>query len=83
MRDTFAAELLAAARLDPRIMFLTGDLGFGVFETYAKELPEQYLNVGIAEQNMVAVATGLALEGNIVFTYSIGNFPVLRCLGRV
>ncbi|MFA7265011.1 MAG: transketolase C-terminal domain-containing protein [Candidatus Nanopelagicales bacterium] len=83
MRDTFAAELLAAARLDPRIMFLTGDLGFGVFETLAKELPEQYLNVGIAEQNMVAVATGLALEGNIVFTYSIGNFPVLRCLEQI
>ena len=83
MRDTFAADLLAAARLDPRIMFLTGDLGFGVFETFARELPEQYLNVGVAEQNMVAVATGLALEDNIVFTYSIGNFPVLRCLEQI
>lgn len=83
MRDTFAAELLSAAQRDDRIMFVTGDLGFGVFEKFRREVPDQYLNVGVAEQNMVAVSTGLALEGKIVFAYSIGNFPVLRCLEQI
>lgn len=64
-------------------MFITGDLGFGVFETFQAEVPNQYLNVGVAEQNMIAVGTGLALEGHRVFVYSIGNFPVLRCLEQI
>lgn len=83
MRDTFAKELALLAAEDERIMFVTGDLGFGVFEEFIDRFPRQYLNVGIAEQNMIAVSTGLALEGRIVFAYSIGNFPVLRCLEQI
>lgn len=83
MRDVFAGRMLELARVDERIMFLTGDLGFGVFEDFAQACPQQYLNVGVAEQNMIAVATGLALEGRVVFAYSIGNFPVLRCLEQI
>lgn len=83
MRDVFARELVRLASEDDRIMFVTGDLGFGVFEDYIAKHGSQYLNVGVAEQNMVAVATGLALEGRIVFVYSIGNFPVLRCLEQI
>lgn len=64
-------------------MFITGDLGFGVFGDFQRDFPKQYLNVGVAEQNMIALATGLALEGRIVFAYSIGNFPVLRCLEQI
>jgi transketolase len=71
------------ARQDRRVMLLTGDLGFGVLTPFAVAMPEQYLNVGVAEQNMTGVATGLALEGKIVFTYSIGNFPTLRCLEQI
>jgi transketolase len=62
---------------------VTGDLGFGVLDAFEKELPGQYLNVGVAEQNLAAVATGMALEGLIPFTYSIGNFPTLRCLEQL
>ncbi len=83
MRDAFVARLEELAKADPRVMLLTGDLGFGVLNRFAAALPDQYLNVGVAEQNLTAVATGLALEGNIVFTYSIGNFPTLRCLEQV
>lgn len=83
MRDAFAAELLAQAQKDARITLLTGDLGFGVFEEYQEAIPSQYINVGVAEQNLVAIATGLALEGRICFTYSIGNFPVLRCIEQI
>jgi transketolase len=83
MRDAFVKRLLELARLDSRLFLVTGDLGFGVLDTFEKELPGQYLNVGVAEQNMAAVATGLALEGLIPFTYSIGNFPTLRCLEQL
>src|SRR2546422_8988263 len=64
-------------------MVLTGDLGFGVLTRFAKRFPRQFLNAGVAEQNMTGLATGLALEGRIVFTYSIANFPTLRCLEQL
>jgi transketolase len=64
-------------------MLLTADLGFGVLTDFAARFPRQFLNVGVAEQNMTGVATGLALEGHIVFTYSIANFPTLRCLEQI
>jgi transketolase len=64
-------------------MLLTGDLGFGVLTDFAERLPRQYLNVGVAEQNMTGIAAGLALSGKRVFTYSIANFPTLRCLEQI
>jgi transketolase len=64
-------------------MLITGDLGFGVLDRFARTLPGQFLNAGVAEQNMTGLATGLALEGRIVFTYSIANFPTLRCLEQI
>ena len=83
MRNAFLQRLLHHAEVDPRIMLITGDLGFGVLDELERRFPAQYLNAGVAEQNMTAVATGLALEGHIVFTYSIGNFPTLRCLEQL
>lgn len=83
MRDTFARTLLDIARRDRKVMLLTGDLGFGVLTSFASELPRQFINVGVAEQNLTGLATGLAMSGHIVFTYSIANFPTLRCLEQV
>lgn len=83
MRDAFVEQLTALAENDPDVMFVTGDLGFGVFDDFAKRFPKQYLNVGVAEQNMTGVAAGLALEGKKVFTYSIANFATLRCLEQI
>jgi transketolase len=83
VRDAFIRELMAIAAVRPQVMLLTADLGFGVLEEFARRFPKQFLNVGVAEQNMTAVATGLALEGAIVFTYSLGNFPTLRCLEQI
>lgn len=83
MRAAFLNQLKSIAERDPRIMLITGDLGFGVLDAFERDLPRQYLNAGVAEQNMTAVATGMALEGHIVFTYSIGNFPTLRCLEQL
>jgi transketolase len=83
VRDQFIRRLSALAADDPRLMLLTADLGFGVLTDFAKRFPRQFLNVGVAEQNMTGLATGLALEGRVVFTYSIANFPTLRCLEQV
>ena len=83
MRDAFIARLGSLAEANPRIFLITGDLGFGVLDKYGTSFSRQFLNVGVAEQNMTGVATGLALEGRIVFTYSIGNFPTLRCLEQI
>ena len=83
MRDALMKSLFMLAEKDSNLMLLTGDLGYGVFEEFEKKYPRQYLNVGVAEQNMMGVAAGLALEGKIIFTYSIGNFPTLRCLEQI
>lgn len=83
MRDDFVKRLTQLAARDSRIMLLTADLGFNVLNDFEAKYPKQFLNVGVAEQNMTGMATGMALEGLIVFTYSIGNFPTLRCLEQI
>ncbi len=83
VRNAFLNELHELAREDPRIVFITGDLGFGVVEQFREELPDQFVNAGVAEQNMTGIAAGMALSGKIVFTYSIANFPTLRCLEHI
>lgn len=83
MRDAFVRRLLELAAHDPRIFLITGDLGFGVLTEYWTRFPRQFLNAGVAEQNMTGMAAGMALEGRTVFTYSIANFPTLRCLEQI
>lgn len=83
MRDIFVNTLMGLAAKDPNIVLITGDLGFGVLGKFEEQFPTQYVNAGVAEQNMTAVAAGLALSGKTVFTYSIANFPTLRCLEQL
>ena len=83
MRNTFVNTLVELAKKDRDIELVTGDLGFGVLKPFWEQLPDQFINAGIAEQNMTTVAAGMALEGKTVFTYSIGNFPTLRCLEQI
>ena len=83
MRDTFVRTLIELAKADPNIELITGDLGFGVLKPFWEQCPDQFTNAGIAEQNMTTLAAGMALEGKTVFTYSIGNFPTLRCLEQI
>lgn len=83
MRDTFVRTLIELAKKDKDIELVTGDLGFGVLKPFWEQLPDQFTNAGIAEQNMTTMAAGMALEGKTVFTYSIGNFPTLRCLEQI
>lgn len=83
MRNTFVNALVEEAAADPSIMLLTGDLGYRVVEGFEEAYPGRYLNAGIAEQDMIEVAAGLALEGHKVFVYSISGFPTLRCLEQI
>ena len=83
MRDTFVKTLISVAKQNPNVQLITGDLGFGVLKPYWEQCPNQFTNAGIAEQNMTSVAAGMALEGKVVFTYSIGNFPTLRCIEQI
>lgn len=83
MRDIFVKTLVELAKKDKNIELLTGDLGFGVLKPFWEQCPDQFTNAGIAEQNMTTVAAGMALTGKKVFTYSIGNFPTLRCLEQI
>jgi transketolase len=66
------------AERDPRVLLLTGDLGFRALEPFAARFPKRFFNVGVAEQNMVGLATGLAEAGFVPFVYSIAPFATLR-----
>ncbi len=83
MRTTFIDTLSELAADDERIWLLNGDLGYSVLERFTALFPRRSVNVGVAEQNMTGVAAGLALCDKIVFTYSIANFPTLRCLEQI
>ncbi|WP_229072817.1 transketolase family protein [Actinoplanes sp. DH11] len=83
MRNRFFAGLLTAALVDPDLVLITADLGFGAVDEFAAARPGQFVNAGVAEQNMAGLAAGMALAGARVFTYSIANFPTLRCLEQI
>jgi transketolase len=78
VRTTFAKTLTEIAQQDARVLLLTADLGYMALEVFSDALPDQFLNVGVAEQNMIAIATGLADGGFLPFTYSIAPFASLR-----
>lgn len=78
MRAEFADELLSLAQEDDRVVLLTGDLGFAVLEPFAREFPDRFYNVGVAEQNMLGLCTGLADAGYLPFAYSIATFASMR-----
>jgi len=78
MRNAFIDTLVELAELDDRIVVLTGDLGFTVLEPFAERFPDRFYNVGVAEQNMIGISTGLAEAGFIPFAYSIATFASMR-----
>lgn len=83
MRDAFFDELYTMAKNDPDVVFLTADMGAYSLVRFKNDLGSQYINVGVAEQNMVNIAAGLALGGKRVFIYSIIPFVTLRCYEQI
>jgi len=83
IRDAFFDELYDIAVKDRSVVFLTADMGALSLEKFKKNLPAQYINVGISEQNLVSVAAGLALAGKKVFIYAIASFITHRCFEQI
>lgn len=83
MRKAFNEELLKIAKEKNNVFMILADIGYGEIETFANTFPDRFINCGVAEQNMTGVACGVAMEGNIAITYSIANFPTLRCLEQI
>lgn len=83
MRMTFINTLHELAKNDDRIFLLTADVGFSVFERFMEEFPDRYLNVGVAEANMIGVAAGLAMSNKIVYAYTMVHFLTFRCYEQI
>lgn len=83
IRDAFFDELYLIASKDKKVIFLTADMGAFGLERFKKDLPDQFINMGVAEQNTVSVAAGLALGGKKVFIYSIAAFITQRCYEQI
>lgn len=78
MRKAFVETLCHLAARDERVVLLTADLGFNALEPFSEKFPRRFFNVGAAEQNMIALAAGLAESGFVPYCYSIAPFAVLR-----
>ncbi len=83
MRGIFNKTLIKIAEKDPRIHMVLADIGYGEIEGFARRFPDRYYNCGVMEQQMTGAACGIAMEGGIAVTYSIANFPTLRCLEQI
>ena len=79
MRTGIIKAIQDLMRKDESVYFLTGDLGYSVLEEIEKEFSKRFINVGIAEQNLIGIASGLALSGKKVYVYSIIPFITMRC----
>lgn len=83
MRETFSSALVRLALADPKVMLLTGDHGYALFDEFRKRCPDQYINAGIAEQNMVGMAAGLARVGFRPFVYGLAAFVPVRTVEQI
>ena len=83
MRDAFSNTLVALAKADPNVLLLTGDHGYALFDAFRRECPKQYINAGIAEQNMVGMAAGLARAGFRPFVYGLAAFIPVRVIEQI
>lgn len=83
MRTAFINKLTEMALYNENIYLLTGDMGFSVFEKFAKKFPNRFYNVGIAESSMISIAAGLAMNRKKVYVYSIIPFVTMRCFEQI
>lgn len=83
MKKAFNKALVELARKKKDIFLVLADIGFAAVEPFAEEFPDRFVNVGVCEQNMTGVATGLSMSGKIPFTYTITNFATIRCFEQI
>ncbi|MBF0162338.1 MAG: transketolase [Magnetococcales bacterium] len=83
MRDVLLYRIWLAMAEDPRLFFVTADFGSPILDKIRADFPQRFINVGIAEQNLINVSAGLALEGHVVFAYAIAPFITMRCYEQI
>lgn len=83
MRNKIIELIISLAKTDENVFLLSNDCGYGIVDPFIKRYPDRFLNVGIAEQNMIGIAAGLAKAGKRVFIYTLANFGVIRCLEQI
>ncbi|TAH21357.1 MAG: transketolase [Cytophagales bacterium] len=83
MRNLFSKKIQEVVLQDEKIIFVTGDLGYNALENLRNSIPDRFINAGVAEQNMIGMAAGLAYKGFKVFCYSIAPFITYRCLEQI
>lgn len=83
MRDAFSNALVRLAMADPNVLLLTGDHGYALFDEFRRRCPDQYINAGVAEQNMVGMAAGLARVGFRPFVYGLAAFVPIRTVEQI
>ena len=83
MRNAFASEITALAQHNPNVVLLSGDIGNRLFDKFKEAAAERFYNVGVAEQNMIGVAAGMAMTGLRPITYTITSFTTARCLEQI
>jgi len=83
MRNIFIKKLTEQAEIDKDIFLITADLGFRSFEVFKEKFPDRFINVGVAENNMIGIASGMALQGKKIFVYSILPFLIFKCIEQI
>ncbi|MEW6618931.1 MAG: transketolase C-terminal domain-containing protein [bacterium] len=83
MRTAFVDELSNIVKQDKNVILITGDMGYSVFENFQKQFPQNFINAGISEANMVGIAAGLALAGKKIFLYTFASFDTMRSFEQV
>lgn len=83
MRAAFSEALVRLAKADPNVLLLTGDHGYALFDDFRRECPAQYINAGIAEQNMVGMAAGMSRVGFRPFVYGLSAFIPVRVVEQI
>jgi transketolase len=83
MRRIFGEELTRLAQLDERIVLLSGDIGYGIFDDFRKKYPSRFINLGVMEQSMVSIAAGMALQGLKPYVYTITPFLLERAYEQI
>ena len=83
MRNQIIDQIYIEMKKDKNIFFLTADMGINLVEKIQNDYPDRFLNVGIAEQNLIGVASGLINSGFKVVAYTISNFLVHRCFEQL
>jgi len=78
MRGWFAYELYKNMAKNPKIWLVVGDLGYKIFDHIRNDFPKRFINCGAAEQAMMGIAVGIALEGKIPIVYSMSSFLLYR-----